>query len=415
MSSTRTPAPASPAGARDPGARFASRLFQALPGDRNVVVSPASVRLALAMAAEGARGETEAELRDALGLADPASARRELAAQLRRWEALAQPPSPNEQERGAEPWLRSYLEQERRRAVVKLAIANRLWPQRGSPLRAEYVALLRESYGAPLSPVDFAVSPEEARAEINGWVRAQTGGRIPELIEPGRLERTTRLALTNTVHFKAAWSMPFEPQLTKEGAFHLGGGGRSLVPFMETVCHAPHAALPGGHLLELAYGRGPLAMDVILPAHPGGLAALEEGAVANLEAWCAALRAGLVRVALPRWKATARLELNEALGRLGVTTAFRHPGADFSGMDGTRELYLSSVLHEATIEVDEHGTEAAAATAVVDVMGPPGPAEPSFTFRADRPFLYAIRDTETGAILFMGRVVDPAESPGGAS
>jgi serpin B len=391
----------------DSGTRFAFRLLGELPADANAVLSPASVRLALAMAAEGARGDTERELRDVLGLEDRAAARAELGAVLRRWEALTRPAELPPADASEDPRIRRWKEEEGKRLAVKLSVANRLWASRQSAVRVEYEELLRDAYGAPLAAVDFEASPEGARAEINAWVRERTEGKIPELIRPFHLAPDTRIVLTNAVYLRAAWARPFEPSLTREGDFQLPAGERARVPFMRTIAHFRTASLPEAQVLELPYGVGALAMIVILPdeAHP--LSEVASAAAKRLPEWCARLRLTRVDVALPRWKTSGRLDLVESLRSVGVSSAFERERADFSGIDGTRLLFISSVLHEARIEVDEHGTEAAAATAVMAAAAGIARYEPPPVFRADRPFLYAIRDTASGELLFLGRLLDP--------
>jgi serpin B len=378
-----------------PGPDFTWRLFGAVPAQGNVFVSPESVRLALAMAAAGARGETEAELRAALGMPPGDAGLAQTAAQLERWGAVARAGAPAG---GAAP--------------LQLQVANRAWAQAGRSLDAAYVALLRDAFRSKVGRLDFKRDPGSARDEINRWVSDRTAGKIPALLAPGAVTVDTRLVLTNAIHLKATWAREFEREWTKDASFFVTAGKKVQAPLMNQVARFGIAAIAeGGQILELPYLGGELAMDVILPARGRSLSELERALGAGaLSSWTAKLSVELVDVTLPRWRSSTSAELSDALRRLGIAKAFAAGAADFSGIDGTHELTLSAVVHQAAVEVAERGTEAVAATVPpmpAAAAAPGGEPTKPVIFRADHPFLYVIRDTRTGAVLFVGRLVDP--------
>jgi serpin B len=361
------------------------RLLRALPKEGNRLVSPESIRQALAMAAAGARGETGAELRAALGMAAGDAGQAERAAQLARWCELAG-------------------------SGVELRVANRVWAQQGRRLDATYVALLRDAFRSSVGRLDFEREPEAARGEIYRWVSDRTAGKIPGLLPSGSVSHDTRFVLTNAIFFKATWTRPFETPMTSDAPFFVAEQRQVQARLMHDVARFRIAAIPGGQVLELPYQGGDLAMDVILPGRGRPLPALERALAAGaLPAWTARLAPSLVDVSLPRWKSSTWAELSTVLKTLGIAKAFASGDADFSGIDGTRELFLSAVIHQAAVEVSERGTEAVAAVAapMPAVAAPGGEPPRPVVFRADHPFVYVIRDVRTGAILFLGRLVDP--------
>ncbi len=382
-----------PAGGANLGegdAAFAARLYGQLRGGRgNLFFSPASVRLALAMAYAGARGPTATEMQHALALPAGDAAHDGFAALLGHFAELG---------RASEGHQRSVLR-----------VVNRLWAQSGYHFLPPFVARLRDSYRAPLAELDFHKDPEAGRAAINRWVSEQTEKKIPELLARGLVERETRMVLTNAVYFKAQWSEPFYTTNTAPEPFFVDGKKPANAPMMHRTDHMRVGAIDSGQILELPYGDGELVMDVVLPAKKDGLPALEaQFAAGALPRWLGRLAGGTrVQLTLPRFRSSASFSLGEALSALGMPTAFRFPGADFSGMDGGRDLYIGVVVHQAMVDVDENGTEAAAATAVLMKAGAAMPADKPVVFRADHPFLYVIRDPVADVILFAGRLVDP--------
>jgi serine protease inhibitor len=285
-----------------------------------------------------------------------------------------------------------------------LRLANRMYPALGYPLVPDFIETLGTSYGAPLERLDFAADAEAARERINGWVAERTEKRIPELLPAGFVDPSTVLVLVNALYLEAKCSQPFGKYPTEPARFARLDGSTVDVPTMRNAeLRTRYVAAEGYQAVELPYGDGELSMLVLVPA-PGAFADFERRLDAEqLAAVDAALRDGIVDLFLPRWSASSSVDLVETLPELGLTLPFR--GGNFTGISATNP-FIGAGVHAADIEVDEHGTVAAAATALgFEVSGPP---EPDGVIRADRPFLYLIRHTETGAVLFLGRVVDPS-------
>lgn len=359
-------------------------------GDRsaNLVVSPTSIALALAMARAGARGTTAAEM-DAV-LRELASD--EHAAWVAALDAALASRSGRFEDRAGD-------EQE-----VILRIANAPFGQRDFPLERAYLDALAQRFAAGLRLVDYIGATEEARNQINAWVADRTEDRIPELLVPGVLDPLTRLVLVNAIYLKAAWLTPFAEAATADAAFTRLDGTTVTVPTMRGAFDVPYAAGDGWRAVQLPYVGDKLAMLVIVP---DDLAAFEAGFdAAALDAVTSALGQANVRLAFPRFGIESKLELGDLLGALGMPSAFDPDAADFSGITAADRLYISAVIHQANIDVDEKGTEAAAATAVV-LRATGMPAE-TVELNVDRPFLFALRDAETGAVVFLGRVADPS-------
>jgi len=363
---------------------FAADIYGELAGKPgNLFFSPFSLQIALSMTLAGARGETAVEMREVLHLPGSGPG---LHAGIAAW-----------QER-----LRSATND----SLFELSIANRLWGQEGVEFLAPFLSTCRDRYGAELGAVDFGQS-ETARRTINDWVAEQTRDRIQDLIPGGALTRDTQLVLTNAIYFLGSWRHTFAAEATAEAPFFLAGGGEVPTPLMFQEERFRYAEIDGAQLLEMPYRDAPLTMLVVLPRERDGLAAVERRlAAADLEVWIQALRNRKVRVHLPRFETTASFRLNDILTRLGMTTAFTSQ-ADFSGMTAAERLFISDVLHKAFVAVDEKGTEAAAATAIVMSRTSMPPPEDPVEFRADRPFLFLIRDLRTGTVLFLGLLVDP--------
>lgn len=363
-------------------------------GHGNAVVSPASVWQALAMTHAGAAGETAAEIAAVLGMPDDTATIGETSAAMR--QAFAKIASEQ----------------------IRLEIANRVWLQEGKPIAKPFTAILEAKHAASAGLLDFVAAPEAARSDINRWVAEHTGKRITNLLPSGSITPLTRLVLTNAVFMKADWAVPFDPSQTRDRHFDLGEGVQVKVPFMHRSgsLRAGRAGREGAEMLvcEIPYAGGQLSMVILVPDYPDPDGADGAGSVlAQLDgSWLASLQAsgGLqmrpVQLALPTWTARKPLSLNDTLADLGMPTAFTRE-ADFSGIDGTRDLFISDVVHEGFVEVSEEGTEAAAATGVViGVKSAPPPVEP-LTITANRPFLWAVIDTATGSMLFAGEVADP--------
>ncbi len=370
---------------------FALDLYAALADDYdNLFYSPYSISLALAMTYAGARGETEQEMAQTLHFDLPQ-------AQLHpAFNALDQ-----ELARRGEPIELPDGEQE----GFQLNIANSIWGQVDYAFLDEFLDLLALNYGAGMRIVDFIRETEQARQQINAWVSDETEGRIEDLIPEGVLTADARLVLANAIYFNAAWMEPFDDGATVDGIFHLLDGGQVTVPMMYQSERMGYADGEGYQVVERAYVGGQMAMDIILP-DAGEFAAIEAAMDAEwLESVLASLQGQQVALSMPRFEFESEVGLTQVLQAMGMPTAFSD-GADFSGMDGTRDLFISDVLHKAFVSVDEAGTEAAAATAVIMSLTAM-PDEP-ISVSIDRPFIFLIRDLQTGAVLFVGRVMIPS-------
>jgi serpin B len=297
------------------------------------------------------------------------------------------------------------------RGSYRLSIAERLWGQEGTTFRAPFLKVTREQYGAQLEALDFVGAPEPSRQTINSWVSEKTEGKISDLLAPGSIDHLTRLVLTNAVYFYGFWAAPFDTMATNVEPFHVSPSKTVDVPLMHRKGKYSLSRAGDLSILEMPYRSENLTMVVVLPDSVTGLDGLEARlSAAALEEWLAALRPPKrVDVYLPRWRFTSRFILNEPLRALGMVSAFDPHVADFSGMDGKRDLFVSLVAHQAYVDVNEKGTEAAAASATVMTLGVEVESTPP-VFRADHPFLFLIRDKLTGCVLFLGRVVNPADT-----
>jgi serpin B len=368
---------------------FGLELFRsAVASDVNAVLSPASIAIALGMARAGARGATAAEM-DAV-LREVASD--DHAAWL------------NALDQALSSRSGTYPDANGDDQEVTLRIANAPFAQRGLRIEAAFLEALASRYGAGLRLVDYLDDAEGARQLINAWVDDQTEHRIPELLVPGVIGPMTRLTLVNATYLKAPWETPFVEEATTDGPFLRGDGSSVQVPMMQLSAPIPYAEGNGWRAVELPYVGGALAMTIIVP---DDLAALEAGLDgAGLAAIVGALAAREVRLELPRFSTESKVGLADVLRAMGMPTAFAPGEADFSGITTEEMLYISDVIHQANIDVDESGTEAAAATAVV-MRATSGPSQP-VELQVDRPFLFALRDVRTGAVLFLGHIVDPS-------
>jgi serpin B len=368
--------------------RFALELHSRLakqPG--NLFYSPGSLSMALAMTYAGARGETAAEMARILHF-----------------------PADSEKLHESFGALRKELNGAGDGGKVshRLSVANRLWGQAGFHFLPDFLAITREAYGAELAQVDFVYEAESARRTINTWVEEQTQAKIVDLIPPGEIDDLTRLVLTNAIYFKGDWTKPFARAATRDDTFHVGGEETVTVPLMFRSDSFAFRSGDGMKIVELPYGKGELSAVAILPDAVDGLPALEAKLTADeLARWLGGLRRRKVQVFLPRFKVTSQFSLRDVLAAMGMRLAFSKDGADLSGISTEEKLSISAVLHKAFVDVNEEGTEAAAATGVVvGVRAAMLPEEPA-VFRADHPFLFLIRDTRSGMILFMGRVINP--------
>jgi serpin B len=371
--------------------QFALDLYgklQAKPG--NLFFSPESIAMALQMTSAGAKGATAAEMQKVLRV--EARAGREVNPD---WLHLTN------------MVLLADLKGDGKRPY-ELSLANALWGQKGYGFLPAFTGLLKNSYGAGLEEVDFTKDAEGSRKTINAWVAKETQDKIKDLMPQGSITDLTRLVLTNAIYFKGDWVKPFDKRSTQDQDFFLAADKKVKAPLMYQKGNFKFLDTPAIKALEMPYAGGELSMVILLPPKVDGLPALEKGLTAEaVTGWVAALRERHdVEVTVPRFKMSAEFSLKDTLASMGMPLAFDPGKADFSGMAGTKEkLFISAVIHKAFVDVNEKGTEAAAATgiAVVTMAMPMNPP----TFRADHPFIFLIRDVKSGAILFMGRLADP--------
>jgi len=371
---------------------FAFNLYQAVRSQGgNLFYSPYSISQALAMTYAGARGETEQQMADTLHFTLPRERLHptfnaldlELASrgkQVKVWEGEA----------------------------FKLNIANSLWAQAGYSFLPSFLNVLAENYGSGLRLLDFASAPEDSRITINDWVSEETEDKIKDLLPSGSISPLTRLVLANAIYFNASWRQPFWEESTHDGTFYLLNGDQVTVPMMEQEANFSYAEDERYQAIELPYSDGSLSMVVLLPK-AGSFEEFELSLDTELlDAILASLEYEYVHLTMPEFTVETTFSLREVLANMGMSNAFLPSVSDFSGMNGTQDLFIGAIVHKAFVSVDEAGTEAAAATAVVMVPTalPPTPIEVAI----NRPFIFMIRDIETEAILFMGRVMDPSES-----
>ena len=367
---------------------FAFELYQALKGkEGNLFYSPYSISLALAMTYAGASGETSQQMAATLQF-------------MLEQERLH--PTFN--------WLDAELASRGEGAAGKdgegfrLNIVNAIWGQKDYEFLPAFLDVLAENYGAGLRILDFITEAEKSRLIINDWVSDQTEGRIEDLIPQGAIDALTRLVLTNAIYFNAAWEYPFDEKVTADGPFYLLDGGQIIVPMMRQTESFGYTEGEEYQAVELLYDGGELSMVILLP-EASQFEAFEEGL--QTQQVCdiiSGLQLTEVALTMPQFEFDSEFSLKDTLAEMGMPIAFSGD-ADFSGMTGNRELAISDVVHKAFVAVDEAGTEAAAATAVI--MKLTAVPEPPVEVTIDRPFIFLIRDIETGSILFVGRVLNP--------
>jgi serpin B len=362
--------------------QFAFELYKhATEHDGNKFFSPASISTALAMTYAGAQDETKKQMAHVLhfDLPDP---------HLHNGFAA----------------LNTILNTKSK--SYQLNVANRLWGQTGFHFEEAFLKSTLERYGAEPGAVDFART-EQARQTINHWVGEKTNGKIADLMPPGVLQENIRLVLTNAIYFKGTWQYRFSKPETRQAPFHASKNREIKVPMMQQTGGFQYAETVDAQLLELPYLGGHLAMVILLPKQVDGLPNLEKKLTANdVQQWLSGLaHAHEVEVYLPKFTFTSPMGLKDVLSSLGMPRAFSDQ-ADFSGLATEKAQKLYDVIHQAFVDVNEEGTEAAAVTGHVGGNAP-GPVFQTVVFRADHPFLFLIQDKRTGAILFLGRVVNP--------
>jgi serpin B len=365
---------------------FAFDLYSDLaktPG--NVLFSPYSVSTALAMTYGGARGETAKQMAKALHF---------------------------NQEQGATDsafgQLQVQLNQLSRPGNIELSIANALWSQKGHPFLPVFLATAKNNYQANINQADFETGAELARNEINRWVELRTKSKIQDALPAGSIDRATRLVLVNAIYFKGAWLKAFWEEATLSEPFHVSASKNVDCKLMQNTDSVRYLQAQDFQAVELPYKGKDLAMVILLPQKVEGCTNLEKR-LSPMFIWrsISLLKEQEVEIFLPRFKIESELDLHATLSKRGIRDAFDPQKADFSGIDGDTDLFISAVFHKAWVEVNEEGTEAAAVTGVPLSSSSAEPQRPPI-FRADHPFIFFIRDTRSGNILFLGRLAQPS-------
>lgn len=351
----------------------------------NLVFSPISISAALAMTYVGAKGETEKQMANVLHFQLP-------------------------QER-LHPAFRGLLSGLDETKEYELAIANALWGQKNYKFLQAFLNVTNTCYEGGFKELDFAAGPGPSRLAINLWVEEKTRQKIKDLLGPEDITARTRLVLTNAIYFKGSWMTKFDPNRTRNASFKLEDGNVLTTPMMNQTDSFNYGADQLSQFLELPYAGDRLSMLILLPRQGVGLAPVEQALAGdNVRKWRASMRNEKVIVSIPRFKVTARFDLKNPLVAMGMRDAFDENRADFSGMAGHRGLYIWKIIHKAFVEVNEEGTEAAAATAVTTKLTMSLHSERrQLVFRADHPFIFAVLDRRSGSILFLGRVMNPQQ------
>jgi serpin B len=370
--------------------KFAFNLYHELNSvnDKNLICSPFSISTALAMTYAGARNETAVQMARTLNF------------------------QPGEKFHQDYQRLLDRLH-EGTEGKIKLNIANGLWVQKDYNFLSSYYAIVKSNYNPELRNVNFTDDPEreKTRMEINAWVERKTNDKIKDLLSSGDLTSATRMVLVNAIYFFGDWAEPFKKEATMPKDFFFSEQTRVNVPFMNQ--HGSYNYFEDANLkaIEIPYNGNKASMLIFLPIRINGITELDKSfdyqRYVNI---VSSFRPADVRLSLPKFQSTSKINLGTTLSQMGMPLAFSPGSADFSGMTGKRDLCISDVIHQAFIHVDEKGTEAAAATAVVmkSTTALP-PADPK-VFNADHPFIFCIKDNDTGSIWFMGKVMNPAAS-----
>jgi serpin B len=378
---------------------FALELYAKLRAEQgNLFFSPYSISTALAMTYAGARGSTASQMAQVLHFPTPVDEKAG--------------PSPAAMNRGqfdsAFGQIIKDLNEKGRKGGYTLTVANALWGQQGYGFLDEFLKSVEANYDGRLNEVDFVAATEKARKTINTWVEKQTKDKIKDLIPAGVLDSMTRLVLTNAIYFKGNWARQFKKDQTKDAPFTLADGRKVQAPMMNQTGQFRYTETETFQGLELPYVDNELSMIILLPKQFDGLSEFEKTLTAeNLPQWLSRLFPREVIVSVPKFKATKQFSLASMLAAMGMKDAFT-PDADFSGMDGKKDLFISAVIHKAYVDVNEEGTEAAAATGVTMSLTSLGPSQTP-VFRADHPFVFLIRDNRSGSILFIGRLMNPKQ------
>ena len=377
-------------------AAFALNLYaQVATNSGNIFFSPYSISTCMAMIYAGVRGNTEAQMSQVLGF------------------------DTNQQQFALTfGQLQSQLQADQQTNAIELNIANALWTQAGFPLLPAFLQTAANQYQASVNQADFVANPEPARQAINTWVEQETQNKIQNIVPAGAIDAATRVVLASAVYFKGAWTYTFEETNTSIQPFYLSSTNQVEAPLMHQPLANPgqvgrefkYTQADDFQALELPYGTNQISMLLLLPARIDGLEHLERQLSPSfLSNVLARMAAQEIEIFLPRFTNDSFFDLKATLTKMGISDAFATGLADFSGMDGRHDLFLSFLFHKAWVQVDEAGTEAAAATAGGGATSGRSPNPPPF--RADHPFVFFIRDTQTGNLLFMGRLTSPNQSP----
>jgi len=367
---------------------FTLDVLRQVPSSNNFIYSPYSISIALSMLGAGTKGDTATQLRGALHQTLPPE---RLAIANNALDLQLTSRGQNATGRDGQPF--------------RLRVTQAIWGQEDKIFAAPYLDTLATSYGAGVFVVDFAKAPGTALKTINGWASDATEGQIPALLGESDITADTQFVLTNAIDFSAAWGTPFKASVTADAPFHTAAG--------DITTSTLHGTVPGGFViesgvtaLELLYSGGDTSFLIVQPDDFAGfIASLTAEQLTKL---VDKLHVGHLLVSLPKFKIDAELPATSILGKLGVVDAFDSTLADLSGIDGQRDLHVSSVVHKASITVDEAGTKAAAATAVIGASTTGAYSDPP-KVTIDRPFLFFIRDLATGALIFAGGVADPTK------
>jgi serpin B len=352
-------------------------------GDGNLILSPFNIATALSMALAGARGRTAVEIQSVLHLHYDSTYDASLGGLL------------------------ADLTKSGNTGGNELHTANGLWVQKGFAIQPAFESTLTSNYHAPSTPLDFIANPEGARNQINHWTEEQTKQKIKNLLPAGSLDAQTRLVLTSAIYFYGKWQDPFVSSRTQPAPFTRPAGDATQANFMNQTAHFGYTETLSAQILEMGYAGTGIAFDVLLPKTVTGLHGLEKSVTPeDLAGWLGNLTSRNVQVSLPKFRAESEFSLRQGLTAMGMPTAFTD-NADFSGIDAKRDLAISEAVHKAFVDVSEQGTEAAAATGIAVHATAMRMPEPAVVFRADHPFLFLIRDTRTGVMLFIGRLMNP--------
>ena len=382
---------------------FGLNLLRHLDAESNLCISPTSVALALAMVRPGAKGQTAAEMDSVLPALGSDADASEIAALMREFASVTQYVDRD----GYPVFVPATPDPANPDPASELDVSDQAFVQRGLAIEPAYLDALSSRFGAGVALLDFKTNPEAARLAINKWASERTKGRIPEVLQQGQVTDATRIALANAIYLKAAWRSKFDPSLTKQAAFTTAAGTKVSVPTMAIDQTFPYTAGAGYKAVQLPYS-GDMSMTIVVPDNMASfVSGLTAAKLSKLIVY--GDQTYDVDLTLPRFSIDTRFELSNALKAMGMPTLFGD-SADLSGITTDERLYVSSVTHQANIDVVESGTTAAAVTVVLGA-GTGGPGEPpvKVQFHVNKPFLYFIRDYSDGAVLFMGRVDDPSK------